>query len=147
MKKLKKAEKVKDLKEKIKELAYAKLMEVQNRYMSVVSKMEDLSSHKKEMERSFVDKCKNGTFYPEEIWGIRMEITRIEQELEEIERYRKTLESELDALKEELMIKNMDLRMAEVLVEKRKKALKEACLKVEQKEIDERAALMFVRAT
>jgi flagellar export protein FliJ len=147
MKKLKKAEKVKNLKEKVKELAYVKFVEVQDHYNYVISQMEELSSQKEHMEKSFVDRCQNGTFYPDEIWGIRVEISRMEQELEEIEKRRKALEAELEDIKEELMKKNTDLRMAEVLVEKRKKALKEARLKAEQKEIDERATLMFVRAT
>jgi len=144
---LKKAEKVKNLRERIKDLAYAKFVEVQDKHLSVVETINCIARRKQKLEDLFRKKCSDGSLYLEELWGVRMELSSMEEELEEMQKYKCELEEQLNELRQELLNKNLDLKLAERMVERKKEGLRKEILRDQQKELDERAMLMFARST
>jgi len=144
---LKKAEKVRGLREKIKDLAYAKFVEVQDKHLSAVETINYIARRKQKLEELFRKKCSDESLYLEELWRVRMELSSMEEELEEMLKYKCELEEQLNALRQELLKKNLDLKLAERMVERKKEGLRKEILRDQQKELDERAMLMFVRST
>lgn len=142
-KKVKKLERIKEIREKLRDATRAKLNEAENRKKALVGRVSELGNRKHAAIVTFRNICGSGSTTTEELWWIRENIDCLENEIEEIEHSIGEADKEMEIIVGELVKKHNDVKLTEELLEDSNKELSKQLIKGEQKELDERAIMVF----
>ncbi len=142
-KKVKKLQRIKDLREKIRDQARIRLEEVQEKKRSLKEKSLDLGCRREGVMGLFRNKCGNGNITTEELWWIRDDIDFLEENIREVDRLIVEVSEDAESIREDLRKKHGDVKLAGIFLENSNRELRKQLLKDEQKELDELILMSF----
>lgn len=142
-KKAKKLERIKEIREKLRDATRAKLNEAEDRKRVLLGQASDLGNKKEAALEIFRDVCWHGHTTTEELWWIRDNIDSLEKEIGETEHLIDEVNKDMESIMADLIKKHGSVKLAEAFLENSNKELRKQLLKDEQKELDEHALMIF----
>ncbi len=142
-KKLKKLQRLKDLREKIRDEVRIRLEEVEEKKRSLQEKSLDLECRWEGAMGLFRNRCGNGNITTEELWWIRDDIDSLEDNIREVDGLIVEVSEDAESIREDLRKKHSDVKLTEVFLENSNREIRKQLLKDEQKELDELILMSF----
>lgn len=142
-KKVRKLERIKDIREKLRDETRARLGEAEDRKKILLGQVSDLGNKKDAALENFRDVCGHGHTTTEELWWIRDNIDSLEKEIGETEHLIDEVNKDMESIMADLVRKHGSVKLAEAFLEDSSRELRKQLLKDEQKELDERALMIF----
>lgn len=144
-KRVKRLEKLKDIRDRMQNEAKGRLTEAQKRKETLKTRSDTLGSTWQDVLRDFKERSRRGELTPEELWYLRNGLDSLEEEMSEVSRAIEKTEGELEILQRELRQKYTEAKLVENVLVERKKELRRDREKSEQKELDDLACMVHMK--
>lgn len=144
-KRVKRLEKLKDIRDRIQDEAKGRLTNAQKRKETLLTRSDSLGITWQDVLRDFKERSRRGELTPEELWYLRNGIDSLEEEMAEVGNAIEETERELDTLQQELRQKHTEAKLVENVLVERKKELRRDREKSEQKELDDLACMVYTK--
>jgi len=144
-KKLKRLEKLKDIRERLQDETKGRMAEARKKMETLEVRSDVLDGTWQDVLRDFREKSRGGDLTPEELWFLRNGIDSLESEMEEVGRAIRDTEEELEEIRQELRQRHVETKVIEVVLEKKKKKIRRDQEKSEQKELDDLACMVYLK--
>jgi len=144
-KKIKRLEKLRHIKDRLKEEAKVRVSDQRQKEVLLEKQSEVLETKREKNITLFMEKSSGGVITPDELWCLRADIDSIEEEIREIGEAMEKTRREMDVLQEDLISKNRDTRLTEALLEVHKSERRREIIDFEQKELDDLVCMKFTK--
>lgn len=144
-KRVKRLEKLKDIRDRIQDEAKGRLTNVQKRKETLLIRSDSLGITWQDVLMDFKERSRRGELTPEELWYLRNGMDSLEEEMAEVGKAIEETERELDTLQQELRQKHTEAKLVENVLVERKKELRRDREKSEQKELDDLACMVYTK--
>lgn len=142
-KKIKKLQRLKGIREKIRDEVRIRLEEVEEKKRTLQERSRDLGCRWEGAMGTFKSKCGEGNITTEELWWIRDDIDSLEADIKEVDRLMEEVSSDAENIREDLRKKHSEVKLAGIFLENTSRELHKQILKEEQKELDELTIISF----
>jgi flagellar export protein FliJ len=144
-KRVKRLEKLKDIRDRIQDEAKGRLTNAQKRKETLLIRSDSLGITWQDVLLDFKERSRRGELTPEELWYLRNGMDSLEEEMAEVGKAIEETERELDTLQQELRQKHTEAKLVENVLVERKKELRRDREKSEQKELDDLACMVYTK--
>jgi flagellar export protein FliJ len=144
-KRVKRLEKLKDIRDRIQDEAKGRLTNAQKRKETLLIRSDSLGITWQDVLMDFKERSRRGELTPEELWYLRNGMDSLEEEMAEVGKAIEETERELDTLQQELRQKHTEAKLVENVLVERKKELRRDREKSEQKELDDLACMVYTK--